>query len=367
MNAFRKRRWLGFAMAAVMPLGCTKDEPSSGKSNNVASQPSAAPTPANASLPSSPAPVADVIPRDSLKWTKTEAIAKLTDEKLRVAAAVRLARLAKYKSEMLPDPLTKEQAAQLAVVRVSDDLFALGRPDAKTPRTLRNAVFFNKSGNLVRPGDHAPQAQQDATVPPPKALAHEAGADDTEELPTARSAAREQEKPKEVERSPFEQKNANSGKPVKKDAKSELSPVDAAPPAEYGDWLLYDAEDPEVFPRLIVGRARVFDVKQIDEPLLALKTPEKVHFDMRVDDGFPFIPLVTEGKNGVEAARYTWDPYELLFTGPARDKLPAGADGVFELDVDASHALQPVGGLIPEKKFENKRPDAPKEDEAPPM
>jgi len=82
---------------------------------------------------------------------------------------------------------------------------------------------------------------------------------------------------------------------------------------------------------------------------------------LRSESGYPYVALLwrgssaaedEEGKAGsaepVEVARYTWDPWELAFTGPLSDKLPDPPGGLFELELEQSEALIPVGGVIPE-------------------
>ena len=49
-----------------------------------------------------------------------------------------------------------------------------------------------------------------------------------------------------------------------------------------------------------------------------------------------------------QVGRYNWDPYEIAFSGPQCDKLPDPPGGQYELDLEASLALIPVGGVIPE-------------------
>ena len=49
-------------------------------------------------------------------------------------------------------------------------------------------------------------------------------------------------------------------------------------------------------------------------------------------------------------ATYKWDPYELVFVGPAVDALPDPPGGRFHIDVAASRRLEPMGGELPESR-----------------
>lgn len=121
--------------------------------------------------------------------------------------------------------------------------------------------------------------------------------------------------------------------------------------------------DADVFPHMVIARDRVRFPDALDETALLLLHPESVGFAVRELDGFPYLALVPwEDPDGAELARYRWDPYELMFLGPARDNIAAEhGGGEFELDLHESVALEPVGGKIPEP------PAAPPPDQQPPI
>jgi hypothetical protein len=67
-------------------------------------------------------------------------------------------------------------------------------------------------------------------------------------------------------------------------------------------------------------------------------------------------------------ARYTWDPYELTFMGPAADKLPDPPGSRFEIDLARSPVLIPVGGEIGEPDpIEEYVPPEEREEEGEPL
>ncbi|MBU0639891.1 MAG: hypothetical protein KKB50_13565 [Planctomycetes bacterium] len=134
---------------------------------------------------------------------------------------------------------------------------------------------------------------------------------------------------------------------------------------------LYVSEDPDIFPHLLIWPQRVGILNAPEETALALTPPAEdaealcPHFELRLEDGYACVVLALAGEAGpVDVARYAWDPYELSFLGPAANKLPEPFVGRFDLDMEASTALQPVGGEIP-KPVQPKEPDE-KEEELPP-
>lgn len=277
-----------------------------------------------------PAP-REVIPRESLNWTKAEAASRLLHEESGVAAAVRLARLARIRTAGLPEPLTRSQASRLRLVRVGDDLFALGVPDEGLARTYRWVVLLNAAGDPVAPGGGP------AEVPAQEPAEPESFATDVSQPGRPAPAA-----------------------PVK--------PVDGrALPRDFGDWTLYASEDADVFPRLLISVDRVVDAADVQATMLMLQSAKGLRFDIRLERSYPYVALLTTTPEQ-EVARYKWDPYELSFMGPLRDKLPDGS-GSFALDLEASAALQPVGGEISQGPIENKPPPQPgqaDEEDAPP-
>jgi hypothetical protein len=114
--------------------------------------------------------------------------------------------------------------------------------------------------------------------------------------------------------------------------------------------VLHVSDDSDVFPHLIVTPTRVLWVADDVTSALVGKRLPHVAFSWVPNDGFPYIAMRLSGAVGEssELARYAWDPYEFAFMGPLADKLPDPPAGRFELDLEASKALVPVGGEIPE-------------------
>jgi hypothetical protein len=120
---------------------------------------------------------------------------------------------------------------------------------------------------------------------------------------------------------------------------------------------LHLAQDPDVFPHLLVSPRRVWVTQTSPEQALSMASPDCVGFCWRSERSFPYVALVGgQGCNFAEVARYLWDPYELAFTGPAADALPDPPGGKFELDLPGSPKLIPMGGEIPEPKPIPKEP-----------
>ncbi len=113
---------------------------------------------------------------------------------------------------------------------------------------------------------------------------------------------------------------------------------------------LHIAQDPEVFPHVLVSPQRVWTVNDFP-PKLALTraAPQDVGFCWAREEGWPCVVLVGGGTlAGRQICRYAWEPYELGFVGPAADVLPDPPGGKFALDMEESPLLIPVGGEIPE-------------------
>jgi len=112
---------------------------------------------------------------------------------------------------------------------------------------------------------------------------------------------------------------------------------------------LHVSEDAEIFPHLALLPDRVLLVEEKLIPAIILQPDQPVCLVMRKDQGFPYVALVlAHAEEGAEVARYIWDPYELVFTGPAVDKLPDTPGGKFHVDLPACERLEPIGGEIPE-------------------
>ncbi len=112
--------------------------------------------------------------------------------------------------------------------------------------------------------------------------------------------------------------------------------------------LLRISDNPEVFPHVAVARDEVVLPSRPDVSAIWLVGPESVGFAVRFEEGYPYIALVLWDQRDIEVARYTWEPWELVFVGPAGDSLPDPPGGEFEMDLDLSELLEPVGGIIEE-------------------
>lgn len=122
------------------------------------------------------------------------------------------------------------------------------------------------------------------------------------------------------------------------------------PLSEPEDYLVfYVSRDVEIFPHLLIGAGFVTNFAQRDRPAIMLKTGAGLRFELRTQNDYPYVGLMCpQATPPAEVARYAWDPYEHTFAGPAIDKLPHPPGGKFEMDLEQSTGLQPVGGEIPE-------------------
>ena len=256
------------------------------------------------------------IEEESHEWSLEEALANLEEPELGLSAAVRLVRLADVHVPMLPDPLPIEAARKLRLTALSDSAYALGVRDDDNDRLVRTPLLIDLEGDVTAPGDED---------------------EDEDEM-----------------------------------------------------YDLYVSRDGQVFPHLLVGRTTVMNAASPRDERVCLKTIDSLHFEVRQENGVDYLSLIhhadgeadeahpdgdeaapldddppaaeaptsapTTGsaprqaapEGPIEAARYQWDPFERMFIGPAADKLPPALKGRFELDLEASSWLQPVGGEIGE-------------------
>lgn len=124
--------------------------------------------------------------------------------------------------------------------------------------------------------------------------------------------------------------------------------------AEFADeelLVLYVAEDPEVFPHVVLLPPVVMVVEDEVSVAMVLEPDQRVRFALRRQGDYPYVALilVRPGETD-EVARYSWDPYEQAFFGPLIDVLPDPPGGKFRLDPEASLRLEPLGGELPEPK-----------------
>lgn len=104
-----------------------------------------------------------------------------------------------------------------------------------------------------------------------------------------------------------------------------------------------------LFPSIVVLPGRVCLAQLPLDDALRIKTGPGVRFSTGREGRYPHVGLVAcVNDELVEVARYRWDPYEQRFHGPAVDKLPKPLGGKFELDIEGSPLLIPVGGEMPD-------------------
>ena len=242
-------------------------------------------------------PPKNPIDEESFDWTLPEALANLEEPELGLSAAVRLVRLADVHVPMLPDPLPVAAARKLRLTALSDSAYALGVRDDDNERVVRTPLLIDLEGNVSEPGD---------------------------------------------------------------DGES---------------FDLYVSRDGDVFPHLLISPTTVVNAASPDDEQIRLESTDSMWFEVRQENEVDYLALIHLGGaeeneeteeaaddeadapsavsepavvGPVEVARYQWDPFESMFMGPAADKLPAPLEGRFELDLEASAWLLPVGGEIGE-------------------
>lgn len=126
--------------------------------------------------------------------------------------------------------------------------------------------------------------------------------------------------------------------------------------------VLHVSRDAEVFPHVATSPLRVLIVGEEVVPAIVRKAEQPVRFALRQEGGYSYVGLLAAGGRGdAEIARYIWDPYEMVFLGPAADRLPDPPGGQFQIDLKASRRLEPRGGEIPEPEDNRELP--PRRDE----
>lgn len=251
-----------------------------------ASQPASRPVaePAATQPAEPPEPERSPLLPESESWAREEALAKLADEAPRLSAAVRLVGLSEVAPLWLPDPLPIEIARRLRVVALSESRWALGLATTDA-RRLGSPVLIESDGEVTLPVEGI---EEEVAV-------------------------------------------------------------------------LCCAEDAELFPHLLLLCDQVLIVGDELRSALVAKSPPGLHFDLCFDGDYPYVALLwrvpppatneaaePEPAEPVELTRYKWDPWELAFSGPLCDELPDPPGGLFELDLELSEVLIPVGGVLPE-------------------
>jgi hypothetical protein len=277
-----------FSLAAIVLLSasaCSRHGEDRREAPPVQPQPGAETRPDQPDAAELPAAAPAVRPESS-EWSRDDALARLDDESARLSAAVRLARLSNVTPEWLADPLSEEEAARLSLLPLAEKRWALG---------------------LTVPG--------------------QAG---------------------------------RSLNPLLISGDGSVSPM--RDPGEVGPWLLCVSDAPEYFPHVLIGRTRVLLAGEPLQTALVGRKLSGVRFDVHEREGLRRLVLVltdpldehaaAEGAvpgrpDARVVAEYRWDVVEQVFVGPASDKLPDPPGGRFELDVEASVGLLPVGGETP--------------------
>lgn len=113
---------------------------------------------------------------------------------------------------------------------------------------------------------------------------------------------------------------------------------------------LFVSDDVDLFPHVLVnpGTVRIVGDELRDAIVASRLGPAR--FTVLREDHRSCVALVLPAAppdKPREIARYRWDPYELMFMGPASDAFPGDVGGRFEIDLHRSSALVPVGGEIP--------------------
>lgn len=121
--------------------------------------------------------------------------------------------------------------------------------------------------------------------------------------------------------------------------------------------VFYESDDVDIFPHLLVMPDRVAVLRdEAEDAILLASANAACRFRCVDEDGSRRLELTATAAEGEPrtVARYNWDPYELLFVGPASDYLDEAQEQTFELDTAASVLLIPQGGIIPKPKEEPK-------------
>lgn len=281
----------GLAAALLAIAACDKPP--------TATQPVA--TPATSSSPAPPSepivqPPKSPILAESLSWSKEIAIQKLTsaasDDAARISAAVRLIRLEENQPALLPEPLSDRDASRLRILGLGEFGWALGREGLDMNR-LATPVLIRATGEVLTPLDGAEE---------------------------------------------------------------EVS-------------QLVRSTDEDRFPHLLLTPTRVLLIGEEVRPAIVAKDLNGARLDHRIHDDNPVIAIEVRPSAGGDAtsraasepssvpasgpagepvivATYYWDRLESAFVGPGSDRLPDPPGGFFELDLEQSQALVPVGGEL---------------------
>lgn len=316
------------ALVGASLAGCDTGDQSTNTSDS---------TPANASPPSKTVkaarPPKNPIDEESHDWTLAEALANLEEPELGLSAAVRLVRLADVHVPMLPDPLPVDAARKLRLTALSDSAYALGVRDDDNERVVRTPLLIDLEGKVSTPGDEGESfdlyVSRDGDVFPHLLIG-------STMVMNAASPDEEQIRLKSTGSMRFEVRQENGV--------DYLALIHLGGAEENGENE--EAADDETDGLSAVSGP------DADENAGGANDESGENGD-HPQDGEPAVAQVKASEMGeaavvgpVEVARYQWDLFESMFMGPAADKLPAPLKGRFELDLEASAWLQPVGGEI---------------------
>ncbi len=360
-------------MTLVLTAGCPGNngppEDSTPKNANQA--------PARPVEPSKPPPPKNPIVAESLNWSAEEALANLPDPELSLSAAVRLVHLSDVDAEGIPDPLPVDAAIRLACIRLSDWSYAIGVRDASDERLLHDPLLIDAEGKVTRPGyeedaeetetfglrvSESPnlfphiligersirgvrQDEQRIVLRSPRGLrfkvVREEGFDQLILVrpPDARLefVVEEPAEDGEDEDGAAEAGEQAEGGDAGKDAVQRPADQPGGGDAEKRESAEPDEKTPKDAPQ-----AEPPPAEQPESD--AAPSPEDAAAETASGDqgAIEQLPAGTES----EVARYKWDPFELMFMGPARDHLPGSDEQIFEMDLEKSTWLLPVGGII---------------------
>lgn len=353
-------------MTLVFTVGCPDNNvPPEDSAPNDANQ-----APAKPVEPPKPSPPKNPIVAESLKWSAEEALANLPDPDLSLSAAVRLVHLSDVDAEGIPEPLPVEAAIRLACIRLSDWSYAIGVRDAADERLLHDPLLIDAEGQVTRPGhDEGDQERETFALrvsESPNVFPHVLigersvrGVQQDEQRIVLRSprglrfrVAREDgfdhlilvrptsAKLEFIEEEPGKEGAADDGRQREGGGGQDDAQRPASQPGEQSD-----AGKPESGERDDKTPARSPEAAGRSERTEGEAAPSGENAGPEPGGGGGAATPASDGAE-VEVARYKWDPFELMFMGPARDYLPGSQEQIFEMELEQSTWLLPVGGII---------------------
>lgn len=124
------------------------------------------------------------------------------------------------------------------------------------------------------------------------------------------------------------------------------------------ELLVLHLGDTASFPHVVFSPRRVWIIEESLTPAIVLEPDAPVRFDVVREPEGEVLVLVAHGADGDQpVARYVWSVAEHAFFGPAAMDLPDPPGGAFEVDLQRSPRLEPVGGRMPKPKENAPLPD----------